>query len=189
MAKLSVFNSVSLDGFFTDAHDDLSWAHAYGSDPEYGAWIGENAKSGGGVLLFGRKTYDMMVSYWPTPQAKKDNPVVADGMNAAPKIVFSRSMDKATWANTKLLKGDLVAEVKKLKAAPGADLVLMGSGQIVSQLASAGLVDRYTLPVCPVVLGKGRTMFERVEKPFDLKLVNQRAFKNGIVVLTYDRAR
>jgi dihydrofolate reductase len=189
MAKLSVFNSVSLDGFFTDAHDDLGWAHEYGSDPEYGAWIGENAKSGGGMLLFGRKTYDMMVSYWPTPQAKKDNAVVADGMNAAPKVVFSRSLDKATWANTKLLKGDLIAEVKKLKAAPGADLVLMGSGQIVSQLASAGLVDRYTLPTIPVVLGKGRSMFDGVEKRFDLKLAGTRAFKNGVVVLTYDHRR
>ncbi len=189
MRKLTVFNSISLDGFFTDAHDDLSWAHAYGGDPEYGAWIGDNAKSGGGVLVFGRKTYDMMASYWPTPQAAKDMPVVAEGMNRADKIVFSRTMDKATWNNTKLVKGDIVAAMKKLKAERGPDFVVMGSGQIVSQFASAGLVDSYTLPVVPVVLGKGRSMFAGVEQPFDLKLTNTRPFKNGIVVLSYESRR
>src|SRR5262245_19612579 len=115
MRKLTVFNSISLDGFFTDEHDDLTWVHKYGADPEYGAWVADNARSGGGVLVFGRKTYDMMESYWPTPQAAKDMPVVADGMNRAEKIVFSRTMDKATWKNTKLIKGDIAAAMKKLK--------------------------------------------------------------------------
>ena len=187
MRTLSVFNSVSLDGYFTDANNDLSWAHAYGGDPEYGAWIGENARSGGGVLVFGRKTYDMMVSYWPTPQAKKDMPVVADGMNKASKIVFSRRLEHSSWENTRMIKGDAVAAMKKLKAESGPDLVVMGSGQIVAQLAAAGLVDRYTLPVVPVVLGKGRTMFDGVEKRFDLTLTGTRSFKNGIVVLSYSR--
>ena len=189
MRKLSVFNSISLDGFFTDEHNSLEWAHRYGSDPEYGAWIGENARSGGGALVFGRKTYDMMVSYWPSPQAKKDNPVVAEGMNAAPKIVFSRRLESSAWTNTRMIKGDAVAEMKKLPAGDGSDLVLMGSGQIVAQLAAAGLVDSYTLPVVPVVLGKGRTMFDGVARPFDLTLRGTRSFKNGIVVLSYERAR
>ena len=186
MRRIVVFNNVTLDGYYTGLDGDMSWAHKY--DPEWMEFTNSNAK-GGAVLAFGRKTYDMMAGYWPTPQAKKDNPVVANGMNAAHKVVFSRSLDKATWANTKLLKGDLVAEVKKLKAESPADLVLMGSGQIVAQLASAGLVDRFTLPTIPVVLGKGRSMFDGVEKRFDLKLAGTRAFKNGVVVLTYERSR
>ena len=166
MRKLTVFNSISLDGFFTDEHDDLTWVHEYGADREYGAWINDNAKSGGGVLAFGRKTYDMMVSYWPTAQAAKDMPVVAEGMNSAPKIVFSRTMDKATWNNTKLVNGDIVAAMKTLKSERGPDIVLMGSGQIVSLFASEGLIDSYTLPVVPVVLGAGRSMFAGIERPF-----------------------
>lgn len=187
MRSLSVFNSVSLDGFFTDANSELGWAHKFGGDPEYAAWIGENARSGGGMLVYGRKTYDLMVAYWPTPQAMKDMPVVATGINASPKIVFSRRMEKATWNNTTLIKEDPVAAMKKLKAEPGPNLVVMGSGQIVSQLAAAGLVDRYTLPVIPTVLGKGRTLFEGVGTSFDLKLAGTRSFKNGVVVLTYER--
>ncbi|NVB81761.1 MAG: dihydrofolate reductase [Kofleriaceae bacterium] len=187
MRSLSVFNSVSVDGFFTDANSELGWAYKFGGDAEYNAWVGENAKSGGGMLVYGRKTYDMMVAYWPTPQAMEERPVVAKGINASPKIVFSRRMEKATWNNTTLIKEDPVAAMKKLKAEPGPNLVVMGSGQIVSQLAAAGLVDRYTLPVIPTVLGKGRSMFEGLDRPIDLRLAGTRSFKNGIVVLTYER--
>ena len=89
MRKLSVFNSVSLDGYFTDAKGDMSWAHK--SDPEFDAFTSENAK-GGGTLLFGRKTYEMMVSFWPTPAAMEQMPDVAKGMNSLEKIVFSRTL-------------------------------------------------------------------------------------------------
>lgn len=183
MAKLNVFNHVSLDGYFVDAKGDMSWAHR--SDPEFDAFSAQNARDAGGVLLFGRVTYQMMAAFWPTPLAMKSMPEVAAGMNAAQKVVFSRSLKKVTWQNTTLIKRGLVAAVKKLKEESKKDLVVLGSGTIVAQLAQAGLVDQYQLIVNPLVLGKGRTLFDGVKKPLALKLTGTRRFKNGNVLLTY----
>src|SRR6185369_77378 len=108
-------------------------------------------------LMFGRVTYEMMESYWPTPQAYKNDPVVAEGMNQMQKIVFSKTLDEVSWKNTKLVKRGLAAEVRKLKKEPGKDIVIMGSGTIVSQLTKEALIDSYQLVEIPVVLGKGRT--------------------------------
>ena len=185
MPRVMVFNQVSLDGYFTDKKGDMSWAHK--DDPEWNAFASENAK-GGGVLLFGRKTYEMMASFWPTPAALEQMPAVAEGMNNLPKVVFSRTLDKATWKNTKLVKGDLVAEVRKMKKAPGGDMVILGSGTIVSQLTQAGLIDEYQFVVDPIVLGQGRTLFEGVKDKLNLKRTNARTFRNGNVVLTYQPA-
>jgi len=185
MRKLTVFNQVSLDGYFTDAHGDMSWAHR--SDPEWDAFTQSNA-TGGGTLLFGRITYEQMASFWPTPQAKKMMPVVADAMNKLPKVVFSRTLNEAAWANTALVKTDLLEAVRGLKRTAGADLVIMGSGTIVSQLAQAGLVDVFQVVLNPIVLGQGRTMFEGVDHRLSLKLTDTRRFTNGNVVLSYEPA-
>jgi dihydrofolate reductase len=182
MSKLIVFNQVSLDGYFVDADGDMSWAHKH--DPEWNAFTAENA-TGGGVLVFGRVTYQMMAGFWPTPAARDLNPVVADRMNDLPKVVFSRTLAQASWKNTQLIKGDLPAEVHKLKQQPGPNLVVMGSGSIVAQLTSAGLVDEYQVVLNPVVLGRGRTMFDGVKKQVALRLISTRPFKNGNVVLSY----
>ncbi len=183
MRKLLVFNSVSLDGYFTDKNNDMSWAHQQ-ADSEWTEFTNENAKSGG-ELVFGRVTYDLMKSFWPTPQAAKQFPVVAKQMNDAPKVVFSRTMDKPTWNNTRLVRGDLPEEVRKLKEEPGPDMVLMGSGTIVSQLAPAGVVDEYQIIVNPIVLGDGRTLFEGVKERLRFKVKSTRAFRNGNVLVCY----
>ena len=184
MRKLTVFNHVTLDGFFTDKNSDMSWAHT-NNDPEWNAFTTENAK-GGGVLLFGRITYTMMASYWPTPAALKQFPDVAEGMNNLPKVVFSRTMDKATWKNTKLVKSDPAAEVRKMKKAPGQDMVIMGSGTIVSQLAQAGLIDEFQIVVNPIIIGEGRTLFEGLKNRLPLKETKTRTFKNGNVLMCYE---
>jgi dihydrofolate reductase len=185
MRKLIVFNHVSLDGYFTDKKGDMSWAHK--QDPEWNAFVAQNA-SGGGQLLFGRKTYEMMASYWPTPAAMKNSPAVAEGINNASKVVFSKTLDKASWNNTKLLKGDLVQEVRKLKDEPGETMVILGSGSIVAQLAQADLIDEYQIVVSPIVLGDGRTLFDGVDKKQPLKLAKSRTFGNGNVLLCYESA-
>jgi dihydrofolate reductase len=183
MAKLAVFNSVSLDGYFTGSNGDLSWAHRQ-ADPEWDAFVESNA-SGGGRLLFGRVTYEMMNSFWPTEQAMKSYPVVAARMNEAQKIVFSRTLDKASWNNTRLMKGDMAAEVRTLKQEPGEGMVILGSGSVVSQLAPEGLIDEYQFVIVPVVLGTGRTMFDGMKEKLPLKLISSRAFANGNVFLRY----
>ena len=183
MRKLVVFNSVSLDGYFTDHRGDMSWAHK--QDEEWNDFVTDNA-SGGGELLFGRVTYDMMNRFWPTPIAAEQFPVVAEQMNKLPKVVFSRSIKEATWNNTRLFSDDLVKNIKKLKDEKGDGMVIMGSGNIIAQLAPHGLIDEYQMAVVPVVLGSGRTMFEGVEDKLNLKLTKTRAFKNGNVFSCYE---
>lgn len=185
MRKLAVFNQVSLDGYFTDANNDLGWAHRPRDDDEWNAFVSGNAQ-GGGTLVFGRVTYELMIKYWPTPAAMKNDPVVAEGMNKREKLVFSRTLDQASWKNTRVLNGDPAAEIKKLKQEPGSDMVILGSGSIVAQLAPTGLIDEYQLVVNPLVLGKGRTLFEGLKDKLSLKLTRSRSFNNGNVLLCYE---
>ncbi len=183
MRKLSVFNLVTLDGYFAGKGGDISW---HTVDAEFNKFAEEKATSGN-ILVFGRVTYELMASYWPTPEAIKNDPVVAEGMNKAQKIVFSRTLAKADWNNTRLVKDDLLAEIGRLKQQSGKDLTVLGSGSIVSQLARQGLIDEYQLLVNPVVIGKGKTMFEGITDKIVLKLVNIRQFGNGNVLLTYTK--
>ena len=182
MRKLIVFNQITLDGYFTDKNGDMSWAHK--TDTEWQEFVESNA-SGGGELVFGRITYDMMASFWPTPAALEMNPKVAERMNLLPKVVFSRTLESAAWNNTKLIKGDIAAEMQKLKNEPGKDLVLLGSGSIITQLAQRNLIDEYQVVVNPIVLGKGRTMFDGIKKTITLELKKTRSFTNGNVLLCY----
>jgi dihydrofolate reductase len=185
MRKLVVFNHVSLDSYFVDVNGSMSWAKSNHKDAEWNAFVAENAK-GDSPLLFGKITYEVMASFWPTPMADQHDPVLAERMNKLPKVVFSRTLDKASWNNTTLVKGDLVAEIRKMKKEPGEDMVILGSGSIVSQLAQAGLIDAYQVVVNPIVLGKGRTMFEGIKDRLNLKLTKTRTFGNGNVFLSYE---
>lgn len=185
MRKLTVFNHISLDGFFTGVGGDIGWIKMDAGDPEFKAFTEDNAR-GGGVLVFGRITYEMMAAYWPTPMAMKNDPVVAERMNSLPKIVFSRTLDAVSWHNATLLKGDPASEMRRLKLARGDDMVIFGSGCIVSQLAQANLVELYQFIINPIILGKGRTMFEGLTHPRPLKLTTTRTFRNGSVLLCYE---
>jgi dihydrofolate reductase len=185
MRKLVVFNQVTLDGYFVDMNGDMSWAHKDKQDAEWSAFVADNAK-GGGLLLFGRITYELMTSYWPTPYAMKNDPIVAERMNNLPKVVFSRTLDKPSWNNTKLVKDGMAAEIRKMKKEPGKDMAVLGSGSVVSQLAQEDLIDEYQIVVNPVVLGKGRTMFDGIKEKLTLKLTKTRTFGNGNVLLCYE---
>ena len=185
MQKLIVFNHVTLDGYFVDANGSMNWAKAHSEDAEWNAFVAANASSGDGTLLFGRVTYELMIRYWPTPMAIERDQAVAERMNSLRKIVFSRTLSEASWNNTRLVKGDLTAEVRKMKQETGDGMIVLGSGMIVSQLAQEALIDEYQVVVNPMVLGKGRTMFEGVKEKLGLKLTKSRAFANGNVFLCY----
>ncbi len=135
--------------------------------------------------MFGRVTYEMMVNFWPTPEAHDAMPVVAEQMNRLPKVVFSRTLADATWENTELIRDDPAETMRRKKQETGRDLLVMGSGTLVAPLTAARLIDEYQLVVHPVVLGAGRTLFEGLTEPADLQLVNTRRFGNGNVVLWY----
>ncbi len=183
MSRLVVFNSMTLDGYFVDPAGDMSWAHKH--DAEWNAFVSDNA-SGDAVLVFGRMTYEMMAGWWPTPQALQSMPVVAERMNSLPKVVFSRTLGQAAWKNTKLVKSDMAAAIRKMKQESANDLVILGSGSIVAQLAEEGLIDEFQIALTPIVLGRGRTMFEGIKQRLNLKLITTRAFANGNVFLRYE---
>ncbi len=185
MRKLVVFNNVTLDGYFSGMGGDISWAHKGNEDTEWNAFVAENASTGG-MLLLGRATYELMASYWPTPAAIKNYPDVAEGMNNLPKVVFSRTLDKASWQHTKLVKGDLAGEVRAMKKEAGEHITILGSGSIVSQLAQEGLIDEYQVVINPVVLGNGRTMFDGIKGKLTLKLTKTRTFSNGNILVCYE---
>lgn len=181
MATVGAFISLSLDGCYSDANGDMSWAHT--QDPEQADFTAQNAKGGSG-LLFGRITYDMMRSFWPTPQAAEMMPDVAASMNALPKFVASRSLKSADWSNTTVLGGDLIGDVKKLKAS-GSDLTILGSGSIVAQLATAGLLDTLDVMLVPVSLGGGKRLFDGMPRSLGWRREDVRQFGNGNVFLRY----
>jgi len=188
--KLIVFNHVTLDGYFVSATGDFRWAGKGNDDPEYAAFVAENA-SGGGELLFGRITYDLMASYWPTAIADQHNPEVAKGMNSMKKVVFSRTLKEASWSNTRLIRtgeadGDLASAIRRLKEEDGPGMAIMGSGSIVAQLALENVIDEYQMMVDPLALGSGRTMFDGIREELSLKLARSRTFKNGKVFHCYE---
>jgi dihydrofolate reductase len=181
MRKVSVFNFVTLNGYFKGPKGDISW-HRHG--PEENEYAAESLRSGN-TLLFGRVTYEMMASYWPTPVAIKNDPIVAEGMNNADKIVFSRTLKKVEWNNTRLVKDNIVDEIKKMKQMPGKDMTLLGSGSILTQFAEQGLIDEYQLMVDPVVLGEGTPIMNGIKHKLDLELTGIRPFRSGVVLLSY----
>jgi dihydrofolate reductase len=187
MRKLSAFNFMTLNGFYKGPGEDISW-HKQQITAEENEFAKTGAQSGS-ILLLGRVTYEMMVSYWPTPLALEQNPGVAKGMNSSEKIVFSRTLQNVTWNNTTLIKDDLVTAVKKLKQQEGAPLTILGSGSIVTQLAAHGLIDEYQFMVDPVALGSGTPVFNGLQQELHLQLTNSRTFKSGIVLLNYRPAK
>ena len=185
MGKLSVFNFVTLDGYFKGPNEDIGW-HRHGAEEnEYAA----EGLGSGATLLFGRVTYEMMASYWPTPMAMQNDPVVAEGMNKADKIVFSRTLKKPAWRNTKLVSNNIADEISKMKQSSGKDMTLLGSGSIMTQFAEQGLIDEYQIMVDPVVIGNGTPIFKGVKHTLELKLTSTRTFKSGVVLLCYQPAK
>jgi dihydrofolate reductase len=143
------------------------------------------------MLVFGRMTYEMMVGFWPTEAGATDDPVVAEKMNTLPKIVFSQTLSHVEWGkweNARLAKEGLRETIAALKQEPGKDLLVLGSGQIVSALTQAGLLDEYWLFVAPVVLGSGKPLFQGVHEGVTFKLINTQQLGSGVVLLRYQKA-
>lgn len=185
MKKLFSFNMMTLDGFFDSQPPDLSWHHV---DAEFNEFAIAQLKEID-TLLFGRVTYQMMASYWSTPQAIQDDPVVAKLMNQTPKVVFSRTLNHADWENSRLIRDQLADEIKKLKQQSTKDLAIFGSADLLATLNQLDLVDEHRVMVNPVLLGQGRPLFPASKDKFNLKLLKARAFGNGNVLLCYQPER
>ena len=181
MGTLNVFNFISLNGFYKDSNNGIEWERHNGEEEK--EFSGKNAQ-GGAILLFGRKTYEMMYRFWPTPAGHETEPATAKGMNAAEKIVFSNSIDKADWNNTRVVRGDIAAEVGRLKE-QDKNMTVLGSGSIVTQLTDARLVDSFMIMMDPIALTGGTAVFHGIKKNLALELTDHRIFKSGRVLLTY----
>ncbi len=137
------------------------------------------------TLLFGRVTYELMASYWPSASAPAENPIIVDRMNNLPKIVFSKTLEKIEWENTKQIKEINKEEILKIKEQPGRNMVIYGSGSLVSVFMNLGLIDEYYIFVNPVVLGRGKPLFKDLKNQENLKLIETKPFSNGVVLLHY----
>ena len=181
MRKILAFLVVTVDGYYEGPNGEFDWPVVDEEFNEFGLQQLEEVDT----LLFGRVTYEGMAAYWPTPAAEQDDPRVAAKMNALPKLVLSRTLDRADWANTRIVKGDVAAELTRLKQQPGKDIAIFGSSDLVVSLLGMGLVDELRIMVHPVVLGAGRSLFRTAPERMRLHLVEARPFRSGSVLLTY----
>ncbi len=181
MRKLGAYNFLTLNGFFKGPNEDTSW-HTHGEEE---ARYSEEALAAENILLFGRKTYDMMAGFWPTPPARELFPKVAEGMNRAEKIVFSRSPFEPAWENSRVFSGDIVAKMRAIKESPGPDMSILGSGSIISLFADHGLIDEYQFMIDPVAIPEGTPVFHNIQQKLSLRLTGSKVFTSGVVLLNY----
>ncbi|MNY09900.1 hypothetical protein D3C86_1428490 [compost metagenome] len=182
MCKLNVFNFISLDGYYKDLNNGIDW-HQHGQEEsDFSARnLGQD-----NILLFGRITYQMMASWWPTQNAIDTMPDVAKGMNNAEKIVCSNTLQTVDWQNTRIISGDTIEQLEELKKTSTKDITILGSGKLITQLAGVGLIDSYQIMIDPVAIGNGTAIFKDIQRQLVLKLTGVRSFKSGTVLLSYE---
>lgn len=181
MRKVILFNLMSLDGFFEGPKRNIEWHNV---DDEFNDFAIEQVSSADG-LIFGRVTYELMASYWPTDEAIRSDPIIAEWMNKLPKYVFSHTLERTDWTNTTLVNGDAAVELRKIKSQPGRDLFVFGSADLSTTLIQNNLIDEYRVLVNPILLGQGMPLFHGLRESVKLQHVSTRTFKNGNVLLTY----
>ncbi len=179
--------SFSIDGFVGTENGDNAWIFK-SSTEDSRAWVIEKSFEAG-LIIMGRKSFEAMASYWPTATGPFAAP-----MNEIPKAVFTQKGFKvppgpvASWAQARVMDGDLAEGIRKLKQEPGKPILAIGGAGFMRSLVATGLIDEYQLAIHPTVLGAGLQVFNAVTKPLDLKLVETKAFSGGIVVHTYHPA-
>ncbi len=196
MRKIIMLNRITLDGFFAGPNGEIDW---FIPDPEIDKELIDEKKAGTpDTILLGRITYEMFESYWPkvakgstdleySPEgegAQAAERKIADMLTKMRKIVFSKTLKRVNWENSRIFSGDLVKEVKRLKRENTSDMIIFGSGTIVQQLTSERLIDDYWFIVTPVILGTGKPLFPGIPR-VELQLLETRNFRSGNVVLHY----
>ncbi|HVI45390.1 MAG TPA: dihydrofolate reductase family protein [Chitinophaga sp.] len=190
MRKVVLFMHVSLDNYVADVNGGLEWI-SY--DQELQSYAGEVVEQVGSPL-YGRVTYGMMAGYWPTvlenPEGAGEHSLKhARWVQDIPKVVFSRTLDKADWNNTRLIKDNIAEEVQKLKEEPGKDLVIFGSPGLAKTFMELDLIDEYKLTIQPVLLGAGIPLFKDLKEQTKLQLISSKQFKSGVIAAHYSVVR
>ena len=187
MRKLKHVMHISLDGYYADSNGEMRWVRM---DNDLGAYVHEFIAPCG-TAIYGRKTYEMMENFWPTaeqlPQAAPGSHLVehARWVNAADKILISRTRKTTSWQPTTIISENVVAAIRELKQQPGKDMVMLASTSIAQLLMSHGLIDQYLISISPVALGAGQAFFRQ---PLNLKLVDSAAFSSGVMAGIYEPA-
>ena len=171
----------SVDGFFEGPDRELDWPVVDDGFSRYSLDLLNTIDA----MLFGRLTYQMMAKYWQSPRAIADHPAIAHKMNTLAKIVFSATLEKPSWQNTRLVKNNGAGELMKMKEQPGQDLAIFGSSDLAVSLTKQGLIDEYRIIVNPIVLGGGKMLLKGLNGRLKLKLVASRTFASGSVLLCY----
>jgi dihydrofolate reductase len=189
MRNIILFMHISLDGFVAGPNGELDWI-SYDQELEKYA---EGVVSTVGSPLYGRVTYQMMESYWPTvltnPSATEHDLAHARWLEKVEKIVFSKTLAKVEWNNTRLIKDNIAEEISKLKQQPGKDLVIFGSPSLAQTFMQLDLIDGYRLTINPVILGSGIPLFEEVKHKSNLKLVESKTLNSGVIAVHYETKR
>lgn len=192
MRRITVFERLTADGYFAAPDGNLDWAVPDDALDEDGAAAMPHTDT----ILFGRRTYEMFESFWPQlqasptmagPHGRRSQAILAMAtwIDAARKVVFSRSRSELTWHNSELRRALDPHEIEAMKREPGKDIIVLGSGTIVSQLTEHGLIDEYSLVINPTFLGNGRPMMTGLAKAANLDLLEVKAYASGNVMLRY----
>ncbi|GLH99175.1 dihydrofolate reductase family protein [Phytohabitans aurantiacus] len=187
MRKLTFAMNLSLDGYTAAAGDDLGWSVS--SDEVFQWWSDRVGATG--LALYGRKLWETMSSHWPTADQKPDATPAqiefARRWRDMPKVVFSSTIDKVDW-NTRLVTGDAVAEITRLKAEDGVPMDMVGA-TLAGAAMRAGLIDEYVLVTHPVLVGGGTPFFTALDNWVNLNLVETRTFPGGLLLTRYETRR
>lgn len=182
MKKVIWFNMITLDGYFEGPDRELGWHNV---DEDFNAFAIDQLNAVD-TLLFGRVTYALMADYWPTSVAKNKNPAIAGIMNCTAKIVFSKTLPAADWNNTRIVKGNAIEELARLKKQPGKNMMIFGSAALTTSFIQHGLIDEFRILLNPVVIGQGHPLFKDIHSKLSFKLLNIKAFNSGNVLLCYE---
>jgi dihydrofolate reductase len=188
---------VTLDGYMVGPDEDISWV-AEGFDPQMQEDIAVAMSRDVGVFVFGRVTFEIFAEYWPNaipyddgddlrPSEGKEDPRIIRALNESLKLVFSKTLEKPEWKNTRVVDEGLEDEIRELKQQPGKPINVQGSASIVQALERADLIDEYRLYVHPVLLGAGKPLFATGINRQDFELSDIKQYANGVVSMTYKR--
>jgi dihydrofolate reductase len=181
MGNIFSFDMVSADGYFAGPNGELDWHNV---DSEFNAFAIQQLDEID-ALLFGRITYQLMASYWPSPLVKKNDPVVASKMNSLPKYVASKTLHTVSWEHAKLIQNNVIDEIASLKRTADRTMAIFGSSKLSVSLLEAGLIDECRIMIAPVLLGEGQPLFAGLSSKVALKHIATKSFRSGNVLLTY----
>jgi dihydrofolate reductase len=199
MRRIVMFNWMTADGYFAGTDGNLNWVVPAKEQARAAA----SGIAGFDTVLFGRRTYELFEAFWRHAivddtstvqdphhpgQPSREHRVIAVALNKMTKLVFSRTLTGVRWNNSRLVSELDPREIETMKKQPGKDMIVFGSGSIVSKLTQYGLIDEYEFVVCPVVLGSGRSLLSGVPTSLKLELREMKRYRSGDVMLRYARA-